>query len=155
MHVNPLLNNQPLPKPKREYDSLRRLVCKRSSSHETRRRSHLPALIKKEAARTTDRSSRPFQASQVLQFLPKHWQTHPGWQRQNIADDLICVFAGGTRLRRPSTISPSRPTCLIHLAGSPVLQPLFLDHGHDRALVSTVAAATANQVTNHGGTPRG
>jgi hypothetical protein len=63
LHVKPLPNNQPLPKPEREYDSYADFY-----ENDSRRMKHvddrpLPALVKKEAAKTADRSSRPQSSS--------------------------------------------------------------------------------------------
>ena len=63
LHVKPLPNNQPLPKPEREYDSYADFY-----ENDSRLRKHvddrpLPALVKKEAAKTADRSSRPQSSS--------------------------------------------------------------------------------------------
>ena len=63
LHVKPLPNNQPLPKPEREYDSYADFY-----ENDPRRMKHvddrpLPALVKKEAAKTADRSSRPQSSS--------------------------------------------------------------------------------------------
>ena len=59
LHVKPLPNNQPLPKPEWEYDSYADFYANdpRLMKHVDDR--PLPALVKKEAARTADRSSRP------------------------------------------------------------------------------------------------
>jgi hypothetical protein len=63
LRVKPLPNNQPLPKPEREYDSYADFY-----ENDSRRMKHvddrpLPALVKKEAAKTADRSSRPQSSS--------------------------------------------------------------------------------------------
>jgi hypothetical protein len=63
LRVKPLPNNQPLPKPEREYDSYADFYA-----NDPRRMRHvddrpLPALVKKEAAKAADRSSRPQSSS--------------------------------------------------------------------------------------------
>ena len=63
LHVKPLPNNQPLPKHEREYDSYADFYANdpRLMKHVDDR--PLPALVKKEAAKTADRSSRPQSSS--------------------------------------------------------------------------------------------
>ena len=59
LHVKPLPNNQPLPKPEREYDSYADFYANDSRLMKHVDNRPLPTLVKKEAARNADRSSRP------------------------------------------------------------------------------------------------
>lgn len=63
LHVKPLPNNQPLPKPEREYDSYADFYANDSRLMKHVDDRPLPALVKKEAAKTADRSSRPQSSS--------------------------------------------------------------------------------------------
>ena len=63
LHVKPLPNNQPLPKPEREYDSYADFYANDSRLMKHVDDRPLPALVKKEAARTADRSSHPQSSS--------------------------------------------------------------------------------------------
>ncbi len=59
LRVKPLPNNQPLPKPEREYNSYADFYANDSRLMKHVDDRPLPALVKKEAAKTADRSSRP------------------------------------------------------------------------------------------------
>ena len=119
----------------------------------------LLALVKKEAARTADLSSR----SQSSSKPPKPKLTIPAKAPADpprVAEAKHRQRSDSRHRRRhkaPSSFDFDDLAVSSNLSGSSgrltLLLPLLLDYDHDRALVSTVAAATPSQVTNHAGTP--
>ena len=163
LRVKPLPNNQPLPKPEREYDSYADFYANDSRLTRHVDNRPLPALVKKEAAKTVDRSSRPQSSSKPPKpklTIPSKAPADPPRvtsQNINITGDLIRGIATTTNLHRPSKTLRSRRKYLVHLADSPHLPRPMPDLAHDlvRALARTVTEATANQVTDHAGLHRG